>query len=91
MRGQQAVGIDVPSNRYSARERNTSPDATIDATRTQGQARKPFVNQRPRRPRGEGKMTDIITRLLIVISVFGAIACAPMLSPASAHVLVQTK
>lgn len=40
---------------------------------------------------GECNMTDIITRLLIVISVFGAIACAPMLSPASAHVLVQTK
>lgn len=91
MREQQAVGIDVPSNRYSTREQNTSPDATIDATRAQGQARKSLVNQRPERPRGGITMTDIITRLLIVISVFGVIACAPMLSPASADVLVQTK
>ncbi len=31
-------------------------------------------------------MTDIIARLLITVSVMGAIACAPMLAPASAAV-----
>jgi hypothetical protein len=37
-------------------------------------------------------MTDIIARLLIVIGVIGAIACAPMIAPASAAgLLAQTK
>jgi hypothetical protein len=37
-------------------------------------------------------MTHIISRLLIVIGVIGAIACAPMLAPASAaDLLVHTK
>lgn len=37
-------------------------------------------------------MTTIIARLPIVISVIGAIACAPMLTPASAAgLLAQTR